>query len=629
MSDSTRPPSIFDSFNARALRPAEVASTFVPPSHYHTLAKRNHTIIVGPRGSGKTTLLKMLQSAALEAWDHPNADDFRSLVDYTGVFIPTDVSWNAQMLALAKQGLGDEHRKRLSIAAFTTHVLKSLVAAMSYRVHPPELPVLTPHKRSPFSGKQESQLVTHLAQAWHLEPIVPSLLSLKHALSLRLSRVWELALRESCLPEAGRDARLADVSFLHLHVLQSAALAVEQFNDVVGDPDGKWAFLFDELELAPEWVGKELMSSLRSSDDRFIFKLSMSPYASEVLKPETVISAMPDNDYSVIPLWYAHKADGYEFCRALLKSILRDRRLGEREPEEVFGKSDFEQESEMPKSQGYKPGSRHQKRFASLAAKDMSFRKYLRRTGLDLTKLDRLNESDRASYIRKIMPLVIVRDYFRATPDRGPSPNARRLRSRKSLGLYAGAHSLFSIVEGNPRWFLGIIGPMLEAYSGTSKVAKTRQAQRVAKAAQRYCALLRTIPCPPVPGIQSQRGLLTLLNRIGKRFFESIVLEDFDPDVPESFTVDSHPAPALLQGLGQALNAGALVYVPDAGAQAILQQPGSFRGKRFRLSYLLAAYYRLPIRLGPAVALSRLLMAADHEISLPLFDNDGGSARGR
>src|SRR3954470_15580022 len=93
-------PSIFESFNARALEPDQVARTFVPSQHYRTLTKRSHSIIIGPRGSGKTTLLKMLQQPALEAWNHPHADEYRSIIDFTGVFIATDVSWGRQVQSL-------------------------------------------------------------------------------------------------------------------------------------------------------------------------------------------------------------------------------------------------------------------------------------------------------------------------------------------------------------------------------------------------------------------------------------------------------------------------------------------------------------------------------------------------
>ena len=58
------------------------------------------------------------------------------------------------------------------------------------------------------------------------------------------------------------------------------------------------------------------------------------------------------------------------------------------------------------------------------------------------------------------------------------------------------------------------------------------------------------------------------------------------------------------ESLTRALNAGAIVYVPDEDGQLLL---ASLRGKRFRLSYLLAPTYHVPLRLGRAVSLSKIL----------------------
>lgn len=50
------------------------------------------------------------------------------------------------------------------------------------------------------------------------------------------------------------------------------------------------------------------------------------------------------------------------------------------------------------------------------------------------------------------------------------------------------------------------------------------------------------------------------------------------------------------------------MYVPDDDGQLILM---SLKGKRFRLSYLLAPLYGFPIRLGKDVALSVILRKSE------------------
>ncbi len=64
-------------FNAVKLSPVEVATTFVPPPAFTSLLTADNVLLSGPRGSGKTTLLKMLQSEALEHWQHDTAKAVR------------------------------------------------------------------------------------------------------------------------------------------------------------------------------------------------------------------------------------------------------------------------------------------------------------------------------------------------------------------------------------------------------------------------------------------------------------------------------------------------------------------------------------------------------------------------
>src|ERR1035437_238832 len=165
----------FDSFNARSLRPAQVARTFVPSLQYQRLAQRRHSVLVGPRGSGKTTLLKMLQPQALEAWSHATSELHRSLIDFTGVFIPTDLTWREQIQSLGGGKLDAESLRILSAATVTTHVLRSLVITIAYRCGADEGAHLTPFRRADLPDAEEIDFVTAVAEAWDLPVPVPSL----------------------------------------------------------------------------------------------------------------------------------------------------------------------------------------------------------------------------------------------------------------------------------------------------------------------------------------------------------------------------------------------------------------------------------------------------------------------
>jgi hypothetical protein len=598
-------PTIFESFNARSLRPAQVAETFVPSDHFRKLCRRRHTVIFGPRGSGKTTLLKMLQKPALDAWQHPDASSYRQAIEFTGVFIPTDVSWSAQISSLGEGRLDEDSRALLGRAAFTTHALRALAIAMAQQIGQSSGPQSGSAQFIELGHEAEANLVGAIIRTWHIKPQIPSLLSLKHALSARLSEIRLLASQAAAMDGARGAEWLRTTDFLHLSFLQAASVAVELFDDLARGQEAKWALLFDELELAPDWMRRELVQALRSTDERFLYKLALSPYSHDITLMDGPGAPSPGNDYEEITLWYAEKRDGYAFCEHLWESMLRTRGYPPTSPYEILGRSYFETPPDEWRGLGtaYGPGSRLAKRFISLAKSDLTFRAYLNDRRIEPSRLHRVRGEERAAEIRKIAPLVAVREWFRKH-DLDPEGQSVG-RSRKTLALYAGAESLFAITEGNPRWFIGIVGQLLERLdSADRRIQSSVQAEEIRKASQRFAALLRTIPVESSFLGNQRRGVLSLLKTVGDWFHRHIVELDFSPEPPGTFIVDSGIPEVLLRLVGQALNTGALVYVPDEAGHNILR---SLRGKRFRLSYLLAAQYGLPLRLGRAIALGTIL----------------------
>ncbi len=613
-------PTIFDSFNARALLPSQVAATFVPSEQFAVLCKRRHTVVFGPRGSGKTTLLKMLQPPALRAWHHVNADAYRASVDFTGVFVATDISWGAQLKALGQGRLDSVTHELLGRAAFTTHVLRALTVAMLQRARLPDALGEAPFRSVILSEKAEQDVVAGIARAWYISPQIPTLISLKHALTARLSAIREFASKEVSIGEVGRGARTAAESFMHLHFLQAAGVAVELFDDYAGTPDSKWALMVDELELAPEWIRQELIRSLRSADDRFLFKLAMSPFSHDLGLLGDADAPQSGHDYDEITLWYAEKRDGYAFCQDLLSQMLSAKGFNNVDARQFLGPSYFETPSEEWRGRGtaYGPGSRLGRRFVRLAQVDASFKRYLDSKGIDPQRLEHVSSADRASDIRKIAPLVAVRDWYRK---QNPAADAESLgRSRKTMALYSGTESLFAVTEGNPRWFIAIVSHLLDRWTNRAKpVDPSAQADELAKASQRFSAMLRTIPVEGGLIRGRPRGVLALLSTIAEWFRKEALGSEFAPDPRATFTVDANLPDALVVLIGQALNAGALVYVPDDNAQTLLR---SLRGRRFRIAYLLAARHGLPLRLGRAISLGvilreeRFLNAATAQLNL-------------
>ena len=282
----TAAPSIFESFNARNLAPGQVAKSFVPPSHFQTLIGQHHTLIVGPRGSGKTTLLKMLQQEALDAWDSPVGNKTRESISYKSVYVGTDISWSKQIGGLGGKSLSEEEQSIFSVAAFTSQIMKRLVECMHY--------LAKSDQSCHLSSQKESFVSLEIAKAFELDEAPTSWLGLKYALGRRIIGIHSSASKERNREGEGRSDRLVEARYLHLSYLPCCSAAVDIFNDAISKPHARWAFLFDELELAPKAIRSYLLDSLRSVDERFLFKLSLVPFGDDVSTFRNVLSAMPE-----------------------------------------------------------------------------------------------------------------------------------------------------------------------------------------------------------------------------------------------------------------------------------------------------------------------------------------------
>lgn len=598
--------SFFDSFNARFLDAEEVARSFVPSSHFEELACADHALLVGPRGSGKTTLLKMLKPEALTAWAHPQGNSYRGKINYTGVFIPADISWGAQLEALGYGRLDNEHHTALSLAAFTTHVFQALTSAMIVRTTRRK-GGLRIFRYVKLTSADEADLVRAIGGAWRLEPAIPSLLALKQALAGRLLDIGTMANRGALQSREAFGDLIFQNEWLHLGFIEGVTTAIEAFNALAGQPAGKWALLFDEVEIAPSWIQDQMMRALRSVDQRILIKLAISPVSTSarlLLRDE--LSPAGREDVRQIQLWNAEKQQGYRFCEDLWASLVARRGLGELDPTVALGPSYFDPDGSGRQSEQapYRIGGEWSKRFAALAAKDASFQQYLQGEGIDAANLDAADVPTRDRVVRKVAPIVAVREHFRAADKSG-----QKLRSRKADSIYAGAESLFAISEGNPRWFIGMITHLLDkAEAPRYLISVSSQASEIKASAERFMAMIRTIPTDLGNAVAEKNPLTMLLEMIGRYFHSRIVLESFSPDPPLCFVVDASVDRQTIRLLEILLNRGAIVYIPSPGATVALP---SIENCRFRLSYLLSARFHLPLRLGKDIKLSTIMNAGD------------------
>lgn len=623
-------------FNARWLSTSQIAASFVPPSIFERLTGTCHSMLVGPRGSGKTTLLKMLQPSTLGHWRAEGSATIKDRIDYAGVFIPADICWREQLGSLSRDAREGESGPTSRLAVVTS-ILHALVDAAYWRISQPE--GAGRYRGAALSREREADLVRMMAKQWELPIEVPSLLTLKHALAARFGSIPALA------KEAGRRSQLQSSldSVMAAPLLSHVSHFVEVFNDYAGESEGKWALLFDELEIAPDWLQDELIRSTRSIDQRLLLKLSLSPYNRFMGLQNTGHSPDSINDFDQIQLWYANR-DHYgirleqkQFCESMWKAALNARGIPYTSPYKALGESySFDADpttgastsDDQPpggKEKGkttktaYSPLGKRGKVFLDLYQRDRSFKEYIDNLGIDLLNIPGMSEQARASSIRKVAQVVATRDFYRRADLDAENEPGRR--GRKSFDLYVGAESLFAVSEGHPRWLKILFARILEGEPPRElmRVTTPKQNAALTASAHRFSALLKTYPVQYVRGAGGG-SILKLVQRIGQYFHDEVVAADFKPEPVSSFIVDSSISDDYLEALQTALNLGAIVYVPDGESEIALS---SLRGKRFRLSYWLAPVFGIPLVLGKAVALSTVLTKGKQgsdgsNLSLPL-----------
>lgn len=594
-------PTIFESFNAKFLTPEQVAASFVPPDHFWKLCQPCHTVIVGPRGSGKTSLLKMLQTKALKCWNHPSAEEIRQIVHFIGIFVPTDIVWHMQLTTIGEGYLIKEHRQVLMDTAVTLHVLYAFVSAVIDECDSDV--TCREHQALKLNYDQEKRLVQQLSTLWRFCPESITLRQFRTGIAARLADIAFFVADERLSSPDNRTERMRKRGLVYPGFLELIRPAIQIVNEAIGIQDQKWALCFDELELASEGVQATLIRYLRSTEPNIFFKLSMSPFTKiPVELEETEKKAEEDADFNIIPLWYAEKRESNRFSAELASAILKKGGMSEDDPRAFFGPP---LHSEDANAESYAPDGSNYKEIVTLAKNDPSYRNYIEQHHIDLSKMHTMDENERARFIRKPLPSVIHRNYFlRFNGDGGEEGSKKKQlsRSRKSVNLYSGWDAIAAVCEGNPRLLKGIITGILGQTTKDCKYAQRNlQWAVIEEARHKFNAKIKTIR---ITESGKDRGVQSLLEVVGKYFQNDLLGKEFKAEPVASLELDEHSALTYSNAVGFALNAGALVYLPKEETKLLLN---NLIGKRFRLCYLLATEYKIPLRIGISITLNEIL----------------------
>ncbi len=636
---------LFESFNARPIEAEAVGRSFVYNSTFRRLAVRNNSVVIGPRGSGKTTYFKMLTLPALYNWKSAQRNGIIDIVDYNAVYVPTDFSWFPDFRHPVGLTLDEETDSVLSYARFRNSVLRALVTALleanSERIK--SEPRLRKYKIS-LDRNAEASISRRLASAWMLEPKFGGIDGITDAINCRNREIQRMLAAAYYYPNRIRE-RIQTLDYLHDRIFDDLG----SFADAVESATGqrrKWAVCFDEVEIAPDVIKSEIWASLRSFDQRFLIKLSASPYDESLWKSKGPNDAMKDNDYEEIWLQQS-RTEALEFSMKLFSGLCSDLGIPPQRQKDLLGPSYYDDDfdyslslrrSRLPKSntskadkESARKDSFYTRKFLSLSEKDESFADFLGRVGIEPTSFRELTGNRRA-FVRKFISSVVIRDaYLRSTR----SGKKVHLASKKAIDrFYTGQTTLFTICEGNPRWLLVVLRPMLEQYVASrefniSTIQREVQAKCLEDGVSTLLSILSTV-APDDNGRADAPTLLEIIERVGDAFFDEVLGPRFVAEPHLSFKVDDAVDDRVLQLIGAAVNQGALVLIPESrNPRAIeITDKRTLRGQRLRLSYYLAPRYRLPLVVGRWMNLSTILTsrrdssASEEQIMLDLFGDE-------
>ncbi len=586
----------FSGFNARHLGAEQVAKSFVPNKKFTQLLAIQNSLLVGPRGSGKTHMLKMLQPKALNAWTHSDADSVRSTITYWGVFVPADEAWR-QQIEFAGEILTHEVQAQFRLAVFTTHVQRSFIDCCLQLTHDrPESD--RAYAYAPLSTALEAEVCRDMAKSWQLSPRVHSLLGLRQALVDRAADLYE------CVDFPERLKSVLDVC--QTQCVQAVLRAANAFDSAVQRYDGRWCLMFDELEIAPPEVQSLLFRSLRSTDQKLIFKLALSPSteAANVFQKDAGPSS--GNDFDEISL-YSDLKESALFCSALWDQLAAGTPSEHLTPISILRHSPFhEPDSAKP----YGPRGKWHEASKRLAIKDSSYTKLLSRYGLDPKRLGAAPPELKNSVVRKIGPLVGFRDFMLKPVSGGDATHRTVVRSDKSrpAQLYTGWEVLCLVTEGNPRWFTGIVKNLLlhrQSTTSGKELSPEVQYKVLLEASKKFMDYVATIPSTANIDGSGEGGLKALMSKLVQAFREEVLVKPFSLDPVLSFQVDDSISQGTQQAIFDGLYAGAFIPVSEIDRQFAFSR--KLAGQRLRLTYLISPSEFLPLRTGKDRKLSTLL----------------------
>lgn len=583
------PEMFHNTYNARHLNPKEVAERFIYSDNFDKLIQNNHSVILGARGCGKTTLMKMLTLPALAAWKGSRASNIKKHISFYSVYISTDIYWDVKNHTYNSQleRFGN-FANIISVFSVNSNVFTSLCETFKNII---EIDL------KDVSEQKEMELCKELILCWKLPPTIPKIGFIKEALNKRIDDVNQLI--HHVIFNFNSESEIPKYEYFNLSFESSIEYLIPVFERIYGLElkNKKWALCFDELEFAPNWLQQKLFKSLRSRNQKILYKLSASPILTLELEKSLQGEYIPTsgNDYTLIKTW--NSKDNEKFSRQII-SYLLEKKTGKKDVSSFFGINPIYNKS----SDSYSDGSEFQLEMKELVKKDPSFEKFLLSRNVNLDKLVAENKRQKDILFRKIKPIVYYRNFYNESKINNEGDIVIEKRRRKKMGeLFAGIEVLCKVCDGNPRWLIGIISEILSK-SGDEYADESLQFNELYNAAKRFQNVIANIPIGP----NNKETLTGVINKIGMCFQSEVLGSTFKMDPRTTFTVDKnseHVPDGILKLLEKAVSQGAIILTESKDDTMDFE----IRGQRFKLSYLFFVLYKLPLRNYNSIKLSECL----------------------